>query len=281
MPTLEDIHVRQGKYLDSMSAAFEEHLRAIISRAETATIARLQKGLAITDGEIDQTPGNLRLMRRTDTIFLEEMDRAGYQRLVTAFVSEFPGQLPFLQETLEAISAELQSPLPPLQWTARDLNVFSGFQASSTAGIKAAVQGAAMTARNRIMLSVGGLEFKSLLETLKDAFSLTLARAKTWAETSQTIFYRTATDRAFQAIEADMPDLKQEYAYSGPDDKKTRPFCHAVLKRTAKAPMTRAEIDKLDNGMLPNVFLTGGGWACRHAWILDVRALKARMAQAA
>jgi hypothetical protein len=30
---------------------------------------------------------------------------------------------------------------------------------------------------------------------------------------------------------------------------------------------TRAEIDAMDNGQIDNVFLTGGGYNCRHVWM--------------
>jgi hypothetical protein len=36
---------------------------------------------------------------------------------------------------------------------------------------------------------------------------------------------------------------------------------------------TREEIDRMDNGQLPNVFRTGGGWNRRHQWIIDTGSL--------
>jgi len=70
-------------------------------------------------------------------------------------------------------------------------------------------------------------------------------------------WYRTATDRAFQIIEKDLPAQEIWYECSGPDDKLTRPFCEHPLD--ANKTYTRAEIEKMDNGQLPNVFLTGAG----------------------
>ena len=87
------------------------------------------------------------------------------------------------------------------------------------------------------------------------------------APRNMSTWYRTATDRAFQIIEEDLPAQEIRYEYSGLDDKLTRPFCEHLLE-VGKA-YTRAEIEKMDNGQLPNVFLTGGGWNCRHQWILD------------
>lgn len=58
-----------------------------------------------------------------------------------------------------------------------------------------------------------------------------------------------------------VPD-DQLYAYVGPVDSIIRPFC---LEHVGKV-YTKAEIDALDNGQIPNVFLSGGGFQCRHLW---------------
>lgn len=52
------------------------------------------------------------------------------------------------------------------------------------------------------------------------------------------------------------------YLYSGPYDERCRTFCIARVARVWK----RATIDKMDNGMTPNTFLTRGGYNCRHVW---------------
>jgi len=58
-----------------------------------------------------------------------------------------------------------------------------------------------------------------------------------------------------------IPDA-QLYGYVGPVDSIIRPFC---LEHIGKV-YTKAEIDALDNGQIPNPFLTGGGYNCRHLW---------------
>lgn len=55
----------------------------------------------------------------------------------------------------------------------------------------------------------------------------------------------------------------QLYWYSGPADGLVRPFCREHLGKV----YTKAEIDALDNGQLGNVFLTAGGYNCRHLWM--------------
>lgn len=49
----------------------------------------------------------------------------------------------------------------------------------------------------------------------------------------------------------------------GPVDNKMRPFC---AQRVGKV-YTRAAINGMDNGQLPDPFLTFGGYNCRHRWM--------------
>lgn len=56
-----------------------------------------------------------------------------------------------------------------------------------------------------------------------------------------------------------------KFMYQGPEDKLTRPFC--AHQMTFRKPMTREEIDALDNGQGLPVFQFGGGFNCRHYWI--------------
>lgn len=57
--------------------------------------------------------------------------------------------------------------------------------------------------------------------------------------------------------------MAQPFMFLGPMDAKTRPFCARYVGRV----LTRAQIEALDNGQLPNAFLTGGGYNCRHTWV--------------
>jgi hypothetical protein len=53
------------------------------------------------------------------------------------------------------------------------------------------------------------------------------------------------------------------YVFFGPVDVRLRPFCETHVGKV----YSRAEIAELDNKQLPNAFLTGGGYNCRHVWM--------------
>lgn len=78
-------------------------------------------------------------------------------------------------------------------------------------------------------------------------------------------FYDTSLSiygRQVEALQAG-DDEETMFAFMGPVDLKTRDFCRKHVGRV----YTREQIDRLDNGQLDNVFLTGGGYNCRHQWI--------------
>jgi hypothetical protein len=93
-----------------------------------------------------------------------------------------------------------------------------------------------------------------LLTDLADAVDVEESRLRTLYDTTVSIF-----GRQVEAMKAGPDDV---YAYVGPIDTKLRPFCRAHVGKV----YTRDEIDALDNGQLPNTFLTGGGYNCRHVW---------------
>ena len=279
MADLDSIFARQTRYQDAMVSTFEDHLRDIVRRAQTHVLAELQRKLSITDGVIDSTSGNMRILRGAGKMFMDEMDKAGYQRLVTAFVGEFKGTLPFLQETIARLGESVNKKWPSLDFTQRDLNLLSSVQVNAAASITDVVDSVAGQAITKGMFGLAGLRFGSLVEVLTEKFEESIGKARTIADTAMSTWYRTAADRAYQIIEKDVPEMELRYEYSGPNDFLVRPFCRRLLS-LAKS-YTREQIDSMSNNQLPMVFLTGGGWNCRHQWILSVKSLEAQLAEAA
>jgi hypothetical protein len=93
-----------------------------------------------------------------------------------------------------------------------------------------------------------------LLEDLATTLDVELYEARTFYDTTASVFTRQV-----ESLKSDRDDV---FLYVGPLDRKTRPFCY---ERVGKV-YTRDEIDSWDNGQLPNVFLTAGGYNCRHVW---------------
>lgn len=272
MAAIDQIIARHNRYQDSLVYTFETHLREITARASARVIAQLQQRLKITNGLITPTPGNLVILRGAGKLFMNELDHAGYDRLVTAFVGEFKSLLPFLTETLEALADQAGQDWR-LGFTAQDFNLLAGVQANTAWALEDAISSAAGTAVTRGLFSVAGLRFGSLVEMLSTRLHMSVGRARTLADTGMSNWYATASARAYDAITRDLPAQTLRYRYSGPQDKLERPFCRHLTEMDKG--YTREQIARMDNEQLPNVFLTRGGWNCRHQWILDTRSLEA------
>lgn len=274
MPTESQIYARMDRYRDATLAAFEHHLRDIIQRAQNSTTVYILKRLDLTKGVIEATPANQRLIRNLNDVFMREMKHGGYSALVDEFVSSFPGQLPSIQATLKAINATLKNPLPLLDFSVRDLNLFQSVAASNAQAIRSTIAAEAAKAMTRVLFSVGGLRFSDMVATIRDGMQTTVARAKVLADTAQATWYRVALNRQYEKIEEDT-GLVLRYRYSGPLDERCRVFCRRMMlgARIGKS-YSREELEKMDNGStLGNVFLYCGGWACRHENIPDAKSM--------
>ena len=264
--------------MDALIAAFEDHLRIMVVRAQARVAGYLQKQLSTdAEGVILTSRANARVLRTLDDVFLREMDDLGWESLVNAFVGEFPGQLPFLNETIRSLSDQMATPLAIQKLSMADTSLLAGLQLNASTSLHMALEGVAGNAVQTVLMSVGGLKFTDLVQALSEKLNIATGRARGLADTAMATWYRTATDRAFQAIEKGLPEQEQRYKYTaGPDDKKTRPFCHRLIQ--AAKTYTRDQIAEMSNGQLPNVLLTCGGWNCRHQWLLAIPAVAMKKA---
>jgi hypothetical protein len=94
-----------------------------------------------------------------------------------------------------------------------------------------------------------------LLDDLATSIDVEMSEARTLYDTTVNVF-----GRQVEAMKSKPEDV---FAYMGPADVKLRPFCR---ERVGKV-FTREQIEAMDNGQMPNVFLSGGGYSCRHSWI--------------
>jgi len=103
---------------------------------------------------------------------------------------------------------------------------------------------------------VGTTPRRRLLSDLARTIDRSEAQIATLYDTTVSIY-----GREVEAASA-TPGKATRFVYLGPVDDKTRPWCLQYVGRV----LNRQEIDGLDNGQIGPVFLTGGGWRCRHQW---------------
>jgi len=267
----QDILAEHDKFLDSLISVFEDKLKPVLSKAQKATLKALEKKLSFaSDGTIEKTPANQRVLRSVARIFQRQITRAGYDKVVTAFTDQFADHLPKFQKVLNDISDTLATPLPEVKFTGADIDLFASQALGAKDMLLDVVDATAAAAKRQALFNVGGMKFSDLVDTLASQFDKTLSQAKLIADTSVSALYRTIADQSYKQIEKGLPEGAVFYQYLGPDDQLTRPFCEDLLARTADKPMTREEINDLDNGSGLPVWTSGGGWNCRHTIVLAV-----------
>lgn len=97
-----------------------------------------------------------------------------------------------------------------------------------------------------------------ILQVLADVTDTEFTKVQTLFDTQTSIY-----GRQIEAVATENLGPNQAFLYTGPVDGRTRDWC---LDRVGKV-YTRAEIERMDNGQLPNPFLTGGGYNCRHSFL--------------
>lgn len=265
---LDAIARRQNLAIDSTVAWFQRELRGIVSQAQVEVLEKITRRLTVRDGVIEASTANQRRLRRLDTMVVDAMNGAGYRELLDELSGSFGGQLRFFEEALEVLGQK------PVAWNAEDSSRMRAQGESTVDALEGIVRNAAELAKRRALLQIGGLSVGVLAETLQRETGATIGQATAIADTAQSTFYRTIADTGFQRIEQ-RQKKPLRYRYYGPDDRLNRPFCAKVL--AAQEPKsdddegrswTRAEIQAMDNGQLPNPFITGGGYRCRHQWMV-------------
>jgi hypothetical protein len=273
MATIHEIVIAHDRYVTATVAAYKTRLDELVRTATARTLAALAQRLTLDkNGAIARTAANARVLKTVDTIFASEMDSAGYDALNAAYANQFAGQLPYLDQILDQLSAQMKTPLPDVKEVLRaeDRRALAAQQASAVESLSTVVDVVAAGAKRQALFGFAGLSVADLSATLARAFGKTVGSAETISDTAMTSFYRSATDRAFKAIEADLPEMPIRYEFEGPDDALTRRFCRHLIE--SGKTYTRAEIDKMNAGpgQPGPVWLFVGGWNCRHSVCIAV-----------
>src|SRR5215203_5414069 len=106
---IKSIDGKLGRYYDALSDTLARELDSINGKALAKLIARLEDQLdRDEDGRIARTSKNLTRLSTLDTAYSDISDKLGRRKAITAFVGEFPKQLPLLSDQLATISAQLK-----------------------------------------------------------------------------------------------------------------------------------------------------------------------------
>lgn len=279
-PTAADLQalaVRLARTADSQGTRFAEELADILRRIER----RLPGLLASArDGRVGAatTAARLALLRRQLRQLLTE---AGYDDLLDVALASG------LDASLRAIAATSPAYQRAVAFTSagRDGAFQATLRALVEVGRQDLLQQGALLSQQLWRASARGYLAAQpphvILEDLAHILQRSHAQAATLYDTAistiQRVTVQTIVPLRTEVVGPDAPErpplatagdilprpADQLYWYAGPADALVRPFCREHLGKV----YTRAEIDALDNGQLGNVFLTAGGYNCRHLWM--------------
>lgn len=277
MKSIDQLYQEHSDAIDAIASGFTHSYQKLVDTSSAKLGAELSKNLKLIGNRIAMTASNRKLLSSVDDSFQRIMDGEGYQDLLENYSASFNGQFEWFNKVLANISASLDDPLPAVDFTKGDMAIFDLQKTASRDIISGVVEKTASRAKVQALQAIGGLDSKQLTAQLTDTFGKSVSEAQSLADTSISTFYRTITDKGFQIIEEDLPGFELRYNYNGPLDRLNRPFC-LKLERQSRDGKTwkRAEINKMNNGQIPNVFTTCGGYRCRHQWMISVADLNAQ-----
>lgn len=225
--------------LDTVRVALDQHVRRLVNDLETKG-----RRLVATKASLGRA---LRLRTELQTALVE----AGYTDLVLAAVD---APLDALAATVlrgRSIAAQAAE-LTPLNLDAlaalkeiRLADLLQLGEQTTTALWRSTVDGV-----------LGLRPVPDLVDELAMVTDVSARQARTLHDTAVSTYSRSVEQLGLPG------EAEDRFLYIGPDDTETREFCAELVGQI----LTRDEISALDNGQLPNVLLTGGGYNCRHKW---------------
>ncbi len=253
MPLLDDIKKQVAQELSqvgSVSESFARELARVLDETNGRTRSIIRT-LEASDGRLVASQAALGRAVRLRVELEAVLESAGYGALVNAALSD-----PLDRLTATALRGRRiinqAATLTPL-----DLDILQTWETVHRADLLGVgqrhVEGLWRTV-------VGGMlsnrDTDGLVDEVGNLVDVTLPQARTLYDTAVSSHVRQVHQLGIRPSDSD------RFIYQGPNDTETRPFCAGLVNEV----MTRAEVDDLDNGQLPNSLLSGGGYNCRHIW---------------
>lgn len=250
MPDIRPVVKEQHNRIDQAIATFDERMTKLLRDIRRDVLNSLGH-LDIRNGTIQETPDNRAHIRAAVREVMISAEKNGYQDIVTKFLADYQFQV----QTIEQIFEELHI---PLDWSLKDQQMAARLAAADRASLRGAIDDMAGYVGQRARLTVGRLGIGDMAELLDGALLHGKADAVTIADTAMSMFARKVSDAKYKDAGID------KFRFIGPDDRLTRVFCNDLIDKGRV--FTRDAIDAMDNGQLPDVMVTCGGWNCRHLW---------------
>lgn len=255
MALLDDLRrqvIAESRLIGEMTDDFARELTRILGQTERR-ILRLMGTLDQADGRLVASRSSVARALRLRVELQAILEDSGYGRLVQSA----------LTDPLDRLAAKV---LDGRRLTGRvaklfpiDVDTLSAWRMVREADLLGLGDDIVTSVwRSTVDGIVANRSVPSLVQEIAALTEASEARARTIYDTAASTYSRHVDQLGLD------PDAGDRFVYVGPNDDATRPFCREHLTGEER---TRAELDSIDNGQLPNTLLTGGGWNCRHKWL--------------
>lgn len=254
---LDKLIAAKHALIDAGLSAFESNLIRVQTKLLTEVVTLLGS-LPKKNGIVILTPEALqKVLGSVNELTIKLVD-AGYEDLIDDFVKQSDAIIASTKKVLGLTGVGMP-------FTPDDVKVIALIQANISDRFAVIGMDAVETIVTQLKQGViGNATFKDTVEILTDTIvgtdvrgGLLVRNAKTYAHDSI-----MELDRGLNLIAGNNFNAEHFY-YAGPADKVIRDFCSYYVGKV----LTRTEISGLDNGMGLDVWMTGGGWNCRHSWV--------------
>jgi hypothetical protein len=264
---LQRAGVKDAALIDALTGEFAKELGVVLDLLKTKIRGLVRKLETNTDGRVVATQQNLALALRMRSDLVAVLEQAGYTELARRSVDEPLDRM--AQQVLKG------GGVAAVQIGAYDLDALVAMKQIRFAELLQIGEDTAVQLwRTTLDGVLGTRPVLDLVDDISDFLDVSAKRARTIYDTAVSTYSR----QVGQIGTTGEPD--ELFQYVGPDDKMTREFCAELIGQV----LTREEIEELDNGQLPDVMLTGGGYNCRHQFrrvsALDTELLAQRLDQA-
>lgn len=234
---------------DGESATFARELGRVLLALERDLLG-LVSGVREGKRGILSKVGRLLTLRKE---IRQALEASGYTRLVTRASLDAVERMAAVAQRsrLANAGAALGGVMP------KRLEVLAGLMRADLLGLGDTL--AHQVWRSAVMATYTDQPAQKIVATLAKTIEKSRAQAQTLFDTQVSIIGRQIVATAPTGRSAD----KQAYMYVGPVDGVVRDFCLDLVGKV----FTMDRIEQMDNGQLPNVFITSGGYSCRHSFL--------------
>jgi hypothetical protein len=248
---IQQAAIQEAAMQDAAVLAYETELRRIfrlLTKQLKTSLGRMQRD---PDGRLTTSRQNLIRVFALRKDVRDELRRGGFDRVALSAVDD-P-----LDKLAEAVLKHAGIANKAVTLTPLGLDAIAAFKELRLADLLDLADDVARTVQRAALDGVLGVRpADKLIHDVADALDVSLRQGRTIYDTAVSTFTRQIEQMASQGGDDEL------FFYVGPADSKVRPFCREHVGKV----YSREQIDQMDNGQLGDVFISGGGYNCRHVF---------------